>query len=105
MLNEKLKSIQADLDKYIVYDRLPNLSGDDVENWVLDIEVCPADKSNTKVLVYSIAIMDCSNNYICYKYNDIKKCLNDLMNVDTKHVNIYIHNLFYDIKPFFIELL
>ena len=25
MLNEKLKSIQANLDKYIVYDRLPNL--------------------------------------------------------------------------------
>ena len=30
MLNEKLKSIQANLDKYIVYDRLPDLSGDDV---------------------------------------------------------------------------
>ena len=105
MLNEKLKCIQADLYKYIVYDKLPPLSGDDIENWVLDIEVCPADSTNTKVLVYSIAIMDCSNNYICYKYNDIKKCLNDLMNVDSKHVNIYIHNLFYDIKPFFIELI
>ena len=72
MLNEKLKSIQANLDKYIVYDRLPNLSGDDVENWVLDIEVCPVDKTNTKVLVYSIAIMDCSNNYIFYNIYTLK---------------------------------
>ena len=105
MINEKLKSIHNNIENYIVYDRLPELTGDDVENWVLDIEVCPIDKTNTKVLVYSIAIMDCSNNYICYKYNDIKKCFADLMNIDSKHVNIYIHNLFYDIKPFFIELL
>ena len=51
MLNEKLKCIQADLYKYIVYDKLPPLCGDDIENWVLDIEVCPADNTNSKVLV------------------------------------------------------
>ena len=79
MLNEKLKSIQDNLDKYIVYDKLPPLTGDDVENWVLDIEVCPTDNTNTKVLVYSIAIMDCSNNYICYKYNDIKPFFIELL--------------------------
>ena len=103
-INEVLKEINENVFDYVVYDKLPPLSGEDVENWVLDIEVCPTDKTKKEVLTYSIAIMDTSGSNICYKYNDINKCLNDLLNIDSVTVNIYIHNLFYDIKPFIISL-
>lgn len=103
-LNKQLKEINKDVWSYVIYDQLPPLTGDDEENWVLDIEVCPTDESKKEVLTYSIAIMDTSGSNICYKYNNISKCLADLLNIDSVKVNIYIHNLFYDIKPFIIEL-
>ena len=103
-LNKQLGKINNDVWSYVVYDQLPPLTGDDEENWVLDIEVCPTDETKKEVLTYSIAIMDTSGSNICYKYNNISKCLADLLNIDSVKVNIYIHNLFYDIKPFIIEL-
>ena len=93
-LNKQLKEINKDVWSYVVYDQLPPLTGDDEENWVLDIEVCPTDESKKEVLTYSIAIMDTSGSNICYKYNNISKCLADLLNIDSVKVNIYIHNLF-----------
>ena len=103
MLNEELRKIHTNIDDYIVYNKLPKLTGDDKESWVLDIEVCPTSPEKDEILVYSICIMDCYNNNICYKYNNVKKFIEDLMEVDSKLVNIYVHNLYYDIKPIMLE--
>ena len=103
MLNEKLSYINEEIDNYIVYDKLPALTGDDKESWVLDIEVCPTSELKDEILVYSIAIMSCYGDNICYKYNNVKKFIEDLVQVDSKLVNIYVHNLYYDIKPIMLE--
>ena len=102
MINNILNEIHKNLNEYIVYDKLPPLTENKVESWVLDIEACPTDITNSEVLVYSIAIMDCYNNNICYKYNNLNKVVKDLMSVEKK-VNIYIHNLSYDIKSIIME--
>ena len=80
-------------------------------NLVLDIEACPNipfseitkldNMDKVKAYTYSIAIMDISDDDdSMYWYNDVKKCLTMLLNIKSNNVNIYVHNLFYDIKPF-----
>ena len=102
MMINILNEIHKNLNDYIVYNKLPPLTENKVESWVLDIEACPTDTTNSEVLVYSIAIMDCYNNNICYKYNNLNKVVKDLMSIK-KEVKIYIHNLSYDIKSIIME--
>ncbi len=104
-LQEIMENIHNDIDNYFLEDyQFPT---DDKEiNVVLDIEACPTGKKN-EVLTYSIALMSCDNDsYKCYKYNNVSDFMNMLLNLQCEKVNIYVHNLMYDFKPFincFIE--
>ncbi len=80
-------------------------------NLVLDIEACPNipfekivkldNMDNVKAITYSIAIIDVDDkNDIMYWYNNVYECLKMLLSIKSNNVNIYVHNLFYDIKPF-----
>ena len=80
-------------------------------NLVLDIEACPnipfseiaklENMDKVKAYTYSIALMDISDDDDCMCwYNDVYECLKMLLNIKSNNVNIYVHNLFYDIKPF-----
>lgn len=103
-LNEKLQNRYKKLDKYFLEEQKLYIKSDEV-NLVLDIEVSPNEYKN-KALTYSVAIMSCDDETdICFKYNTVEKALEQLLNLQCKKVNVYIHNLFYDIKPFLIEFI
>ena len=103
-LNKRLEDRYKKLDKYFLENQKMYFKKDEL-NLVLDIEVSP-NKDKTKAITYSVAIMSCDDETdICFKYNTVEQALNQLVNLDVKRTNIYIHNLFYDIKPFLIEFI
>lgn len=116
-LNKKLELIESMLQGYVIINKPLNFKNDNELNIVLDIEACPSipfsmikhieDKSQIKAITYSIAIMICDDDSdYMYWYNNVEECLRMLLNLKCKKVNIFIHNLSYDIKPFattFIE--
>lgn len=69
-------------------------------NIVLDIEACPTGVGDS-VRTYSVAIMSCDDDtHHCYKFDNEYLFMNMLLNLNCETVNIYVHNLLYDIKPF-----
>lgn len=102
MLNERLNKISEKLKDYF-YKFKPLDDSKDYVNYVLDIEAC-AIKNHSEMLTYSIACMSCNDDSdMCYWYNDVESFLLMLMRMKSKEVNIYIHNLLYDIKPFILR--
>lgn len=100
-LNDRLRKIESMIEFYF-YENSSIYSSNDVSNWVLDIEVSPV--SENEVLTYSVALMNVdSNDDICYKFSTVKQALAQLFSLKSNLVNIYIHNLYYDFKPFLIE--
>lgn len=105
MLNKRLEKIHKNLDKYFIENEWLFADNKECVNLVFDIEVSP-NKDKNKAITYSLAIMECDNDSdICYKYNDVSEVLNMLLSLNTEKVNIYVHNLFYDIKPLLIEFI
>lgn len=103
-LNKRLEDRYKKLDKYFLENQKMYFSYDEV-NLVLDIEVSP-NEEKTKALTYSVAIMNCDDETdICFKYNTVEQALEQLINLKCKKANVYIHNLYYDIKPFLIEFI
>ena len=101
MLNERLERITSKIDKYFLEEH-KLYSNLEVSNYVLDIEVSPV--SENEVLTYSVALMCVDDdNDICYKYKTVEECLKQLFSLKSSLVNIYVHNLYYDFKPFLIE--
>ena len=98
-LQERMKEIHNNINNYFLENY--ELPVNPIEtNIVLDIEACPTENKN-EVLTYSIAVMSCDNNkHICYKYNNVSDFMNMLLNLKTQKINIYVHNLLYDFKPF-----
>ena len=101
MLKQKLDKIYENIDLY--FDENPTLRTDkEISNWVLDIEACEIKEN--EMLTYSIALMNVDEDKeICYKFTSVNEVLKQLFALPSKTVNVYIHNLAYDIKPFLIE--
>lgn len=99
-LNERLKNITENLEKYYLHNVIPNYDG--VQNFAFDIEACYLKEKN-EMLTYSIALMSCDNNTdICYHYKSVDKFMNDLLSFEKKTINLFAHNALYDIKPFIL---
>ena len=99
-LNERLKNITENLDKYYYHDCIPNYAK--TQNFAFDIEACYLKEKN-EMLTYSIALMSCDNNSdICYHYKSVDKFMNDLLSIEKKTINLFAHNALYDIKPFIL---
>ena len=100
-LQDRLDYINSKLDRF--YFEGSRLNSElEVSNWVLDIEASPVNKN--EVLTYSVALMCVDNDSdICYNYKTVKEALHQLFSLKSCSVNIYIHNLYYDFKPFLIE--
>lgn len=104
MLNKRLMEIHQNLNKYWHEDISVRHIGEEV-NLVLDIETSP-NETWTEARTYSTAIMSIDDNSdICYFYCRVDMALEMLLNIKAKKVNVYIHNLFYDIKPFIIRFI
>lgn len=100
-LNLKLKELNNNVEKYFIEKFDFNSLG---KNLVLDIESCGLN-NNTECLVYSVAIMDIDEKTDnCYVYRSVESFMNAIIN-SNKEVNIYIHNLSFDIKPFLISFI
>ena len=105
MLNKILEDIQKNIDLYFYENKDLEVYNNEVMNLVLDIEACPTGVKD-EVMTYSIALMSCDdNNYICYKYNKVDDFLEMLLTLNCQKLNIYVHNLLYDFKPFIIEFI
>lgn len=104
-LNERLYDRHKNLHKYFIENEDIQVYNKKVMNFVLDIEACP-NEDKTEAITYSTALMSCDNdNDICYFYDDVDYCLSMLVNLKCEQVNIYVHNLFYDIKPYIIKFI
>lgn len=105
MLNKKLENIHNNLDIYITKNCPIPLYSSEVMNLVLDIEVSP-NEDKTEAITYSNAIMSCDNdNDMCYFYDKVEDALDMLLTMKTQKINVYVHNLFYDIKPYLIKFI
>ena len=105
MLNKILEDIQKDIDLYFYENKDLEVYNNEVMNLVLDIEACPTGVKD-EVMTYSIALMSCDDdNHICYKYNKVDDFLEMLLTLNCQKLNIYVHNLLYDFKPFIIEFI
>lgn len=99
-LQQIMENIHKDIDNYFLENRQYPVINEKEMNIVLDIEACPTENKN-EVLTYSIALMSCDNDeYKCYKYNNVSDFMNMLLNLQCEKINIYVHNLMYDFKPF-----
>ena len=99
-LNERLKNITENLDRYYSFSNIPNYA--ETQNFAFDIEACYLKEKN-EMLTYSIALMSCDNNTdICYHYRTVDTFMNDLLSIKKKTINLFAHNALYDIKPFIL---
>lgn len=104
-LNINLYERHKHLHKYFYENVDIKTYNNNVMNFVLDIEACP-NEDKTEAITYSTALMSCDDDSdICYFYNDVDYCLSMLLSLKCKQVNIYVHNLFYDIKPYLIKFI
>lgn len=99
MLNRRLEGIYNEgLDKKI--KPLSELKFEKNNVLVFDIESCGIE-NNKKALTYSIAVMKAdSNEDIMYWTNSVSEFMDTILNVSCETIEIYAHNLFFDIKPF-----
>ena len=99
MLNRRLEEIYNEgLDKKI--KSLSELKFEKNNVLVFDIESCGIE-NNKKALTYSIAVMRAdSNEDVMYWTNSVSEFMDTILNVSCETIEIYAHNLFFDIKPF-----
>lgn len=72
-------------------------------NLVFDIEACGI-KNKTEMLTYSIAVKIVGDKTdVCYWTNSVEEFLDVLLRLNNKEINLFAHNLLYDIKPFLLE--
>ena len=110
-LNKLMEEREKNIKSYIKINKPIEGKYRKEVNLVLDIEACPnipfseiaklETLDKVKAYTYSIALIDVDDDDdFMHWYNDVKNCLSMLLNIKSNNVNIYVHNLFYDIKPF-----
>lgn len=105
MLQERYMKVRENLDNFFLENHPLTAYNSEEMNLVLDIEVSPSEDGK-KAITYSNAIMSCDNETdLCYFYNNLDNVLDMLLELKTKKVNVYVHNLFYDIKPYLISFI
>ena len=102
-LNKLLEYCHERIGKYFFQNQI-NTVFDDECNFAFDIEACPTDESKQEMFTYSLSFMSCDiQNNVCYNFDDVTECLNTLLSLPCKTVNLYAHNCGYDMKPIIIN--
>lgn len=101
-IQERYDNRRKNLDRYFLTNEKMFIPLDECD-LTFDIEVAP-NKDKDKAITYSVAIMCCNDDLdICYKYDTMEQAIKEIMNLQAMKINIYVHNLFYDIKPWIIS--
>ena len=88
-LNKLLVYCHERIGKYFFENQLQTLFDDEC-NFAFDIEACPTNESKQEMYTYSLSFMSCDiQNNICYNFNDVAECLNTLLSLPCKVVNLY----------------
>lgn len=102
-LNKLLDYCHANIGKYFFKNQLQTLFEDEC-NFGFDIEACPTDETKQEMYTYSLSFMSCDiQNNVCYNFDNVTECLNTLLSLPCKVVNLYAHNCGYDMKPIIIN--
>ena len=102
-LNKLLDYHHLNIGKYFFKNQIQTLFEDEC-NFAFDIEACPTDETKEEMYTYSLSFMSCDvENNVCYNFDDVTECLNTLLSLPCKVVNLYAHNCGYDMKPIIID--
>ena len=102
-LNKLLDYCHSNIGKYFFKNQIQTLFDDEC-NFAFDIEACPTDETKEEMYTYSLSFMSCDiQNNICYNFDDIRECINTLLSLPCKIVNLYAHNCGYDMKPIIVD--
>ena len=101
-LNKLLDYCHSNIGKYFFKNQIQTLFDDEC-NFAFDIEACPTDETKEEMYTYSLSFMSCDiQNNVCYNFDDIRECINTLLSLPCKTVNLYAHNCGYDMKPIIV---
>ena len=102
-LNKLLEYCHSNIGKYFFKNQIQTLFDDEC-NFAFDIEACPTDETKEEMYTYSLSFMSCDvQNNVCYNFDDIRECINTLLSLSCKTVNLYAHNCGYDMKPIIVD--
>ena len=102
-LNKILEYCHSNIGKYFFKNQIQTLFDDEC-NFAFDIEACSTDETKEEMYTYSLSFMSCDiQNNICYNFDDIRECINTLLSLPCKIVNLYAHNCGYDMKPIIVD--
>lgn len=102
-LNKLLVYCHENIGKYFIKNKIHTFYDDEC-NFAFDIECCPTDETKQEMYTYSLSFMSCDiQNNVCYNFDDVRECLNTLLSLPCKVVNLYAHNCGYDMKPVIID--
>ena len=102
-LNKLLEYCHSNIGKYFFKNQIQTLFDDEC-NFAFDIEACPVDETKEEMYTYSLSFMSCDvQNNVCYNFDDIRECINTLLSLPCKTVNLYAHNCGYDMKPIIVD--
>ena len=88
-LNKLLDYCHKKIDKYFFKNQIQTLFDDEC-NFAFDIEACPTDETKEEMYTYSLSFMSCDvQNNVCYNFDDVTECLNTLLSLPCKVVNLY----------------
>ena len=102
-LNKILDYCHSNIGKYFFKNQIQTLFDDEC-NFAFDIEACPTDETKQEMYTYSLSFMSCDiQNNVCYNFDDVRECINTLLSLPCKTVNLYAHNCGYDMKPIIVD--
>ena len=102
-LNKLLEYCHVNIGKYFFKNQIQTLFEDE-SNFAFDIEACPTSETKEEMYTYSLSFMSCDvQNNVCYNFDDVTECLNTLLSLPCKVVNLYAHNCGYDMKPIIVN--
>ena len=102
-LNKILDYCHSNIGKYFFKNQIQTLFDDEC-NFAFDIEACPTNERKEEMYTYSLSFMSCDvQNNVCYNFDDVRECINTLLSLPCKTVNLYAHNCGYDMKPIIVD--
>ena len=102
-LNKILEYCHSNIGKYFFKNQIQTLFDDEC-NFAFDIEACPTNETKQEMYTYSLSFMSCDiQNNVCYNFDDVRECINTLLSLPCKTVNLYAHNCGYDMKPIIVD--
>ena len=87
-LNKLLVYCHENIGKYFIKNKIHTFYEDEC-NFAFDIECCPTDEKKEEKYTYSLSFMSCDvQNNVCYNFDDVSECLNTLLSLPCKVVNL-----------------